>query len=142
MEKKELVATCVQIMTEALFKHHFYTFGNHIYHQREGGPIGLRGTCAVARVTMQMWDISWKKRLQEENITTWLLARYMDDARAFLPPFRPGWRWVKDGLRFCQLWVKEDRNLTPTELTKRVLAGSMEGVEHFLNFTYETFEQF
>ena len=66
----------------------------------------------------------------------------MDDARAFLPPFRPGWRWVEVGLRFCQLWAKEDKNLTPTEITKRVLAGSVEGVEHFLKFTFETSEQF
>ena len=80
-EKKELVATVVQIVVEALFNHHFYTFGNEIYHQKGGGPIGLRGTCAVARVLMQMWDIKWRDVLKEERITTWLLARYMDDTR-------------------------------------------------------------
>ena len=132
----------VQIMVEALFNHHFYTFGNEIYHQKGGGPIGLRGTCAVARVTMQMWDIKWKKSLEDEGITTWLLARYMDDARAFLPPFKHGWRWGEDGLRFCQLWAQEDIMLTPTEITKRILAGSMKGVENFLDFTFETCEEF
>ena len=136
------VATVVQIMVEALFNHHYYTFGNNIYHQKGGGPIGMRGTCAVARVTMQMWDIKWREILENERITTWLLARYMDDARAFLPPFKHGWRWTKEGLRFCQLWAKEDITLTPTEITKRILAGSMEGVENFLKFTFETCEDF
>ena len=74
-EKKDLVATVVQIMTEALFENHFYTFGNKTYHQKGGGPIGLRGTCAVARVTMQMFDILWKRRLDNEGVVTWLLAR-------------------------------------------------------------------
>ena len=97
-------------------------------------------TKTVARVAMQIFDIKWRKRLEEEGVVTWLLARYMDDARAFLPPFRPGWRWGEEGLKFCQLWVKEDRDLTPTELTKRVLAGSMVGVERFLEFTFETCE--
>ena len=115
-EKKELVATVVQIMTEALFRNHFYTFGGKTYHQKGGGPIGLRGTCAVARVTMQMFDILWKTRLENEGVVTWLLARYMDDARAFLPPFRPGWRWGEDGLRFCQEspgWVNGWRGEVP-----------------------------
>ena len=47
-----------------------------------------------------------------------------------------------EGLRFCQLWAKEDITLTPTEVTKRILAGSMEGVENFLTFTFETREDF
>ena len=46
-EKKELVGTVVQIIVEALFNHHYYTFGNEMYHQKGGGPIGLRGTCAM-----------------------------------------------------------------------------------------------
>ena len=32
--------------------------------------------------------------------------------------------------------------LTPTELTKRILAGTMQGVETFLNFTFETCDMF
>ena len=91
-EKKDLVATVIEIVTEAMFNTHFYTFGGKVYHQKGGGPIGLRGTCCVARVVMQIFDIAWKTRLRDAGIITWLLARYMDDARAFLPPIRPGWR--------------------------------------------------
>ena len=127
-------------MTRALFNKHYYNFGGHVYHQRGGGPIGLRGTCAVARAVMQMFDILFKERLREARIDTWLLARYVDDARAFLQPMKPGWRYDKRGLVFSLAWAREDTNLTPTEVTKRVIEGAMRGIENFLEFTYETCE--
>ena len=139
-EKRELVAVVVEILTEALFSKHYYTFGGKFFHQRGGGPIGLRGTCAIARVVMQMFDRKWRGVLAEQRITTELLVRYMDDARAFLPAFHPGWRYSPRGLEFCQKWAAEDKHLSPTERTKRVLAGTMEGVETFLEFTFETSE--
>ena len=139
-EVRELVGTVVEILTTTLFQHHYYTFGGLKYHQMGGGPIGLRATCAVARVVMQLFDIKWKEILQEARISTEMLARYMDDARALLHPFKCGWRYDTRGLVFCQKWVVEDQNLTPTERTKRVLAMTMQGIEHFLEFTYETCE--
>ena len=134
------IATVVEIVTKAMFEKHYYSFGGKIYHQRGGGPIGLRGTCAVARVTMQMFDLNWKMRLDEADITTWLLVRYMDDARAFLPPFQPGWRYGTHGLEYSLRWAMEDVDISPTERTKRVLSQTMEGVEQFLSFTFETCE--
>ena len=116
---------------------------------REAGSTGVLGgarrrspTSYVARVVMQMFDIKWKARLEDAGVTTWLMARYMDDARTCLPPFRPGWRWGDAGLQFSQKWVMEDNRLTPTELTRNVLAGSMRGIESFLEFTFETCEDF
>ena len=139
-EVRELVGTVVQIMTRALFRRHYYNFGGHIYHQKGGGPIGLRGTCAVARAVMQMFDLKFKKRLSEAGLHTWLLARYVDDARAFLQPVKPGWRYNECGLEFSLAWTREDSDLTPTELTRRVIEGAMKGIEEFLEFTYETCE--
>ena len=139
-EKKEIIGTVVEIATKAMFQLHFYTFGGRLFHQRGGGPIGLRGTCSISRVVMQMFDMRWKNVLLEHGITTWLLARYMDDARAFLQPFQPGWRFSSQGLEFCQRWANEDKSLSGTEITKRILAGTMTGVEQFLEFTFETCE--
>ena len=87
-----------------------------------------------------MFDMNWKKILVEQGISTWLLARYMDDARAFLQPFQPGWRYSSRGLEYCLRWATEDEDLTATERTKRILAGTMKGVEQFLEFTFETCE--
>ena len=44
-DKTLLVATVVQLATEAMFKNHYYGSNGRKFRQREGGPIGLRGTC-------------------------------------------------------------------------------------------------
>ena len=87
-----------------------------------------------------MFDLNWKMRLDEADITTWLLVRYMDDARTFLPPFQPGWRYGTQGLEYSLRWAMEDVDYSPFERTKLVLAQTMEGVEQCLKFTFETCE--
>ena len=74
-EKRELVARVIEIATLNMFNKHFYKFGGKSYHQSKGGPIGLRGTCAVARLVMQVFDGKWKLRLQGWGIEPRLLGR-------------------------------------------------------------------
>ena len=142
-EREELIATVVSIATQELFRHHYYSFGGAVYHQEGGGPIGLRATCAVARVVMQMYDQKWKKRLDRLLIRIWMMKRYMDDGRVCLPSIKPGWRIIGDGeeeeLVFSPVWEREDQDqqLTREELTKRILLKTMNGIEDYLNFTAE-----
>ena len=51
------------IATEVLFTTHLYTFGGEAFKQLSGGPIGLRATCAIARLVMCIWDTLWKQVL-------------------------------------------------------------------------------
>ena len=141
-EKKEIVATVMKIATEFMFKSHIYTFAGKMYKQKTGGPIGLRGTCAIARLVMQVWDKKWLDRMAKLNVAIELAMRYMDDGRAILYAIKAGWRWAEGELKFCRRWELEDQELTPTERTRRVLHGTMMGIEDFLNFTMETGEDF
>ena len=109
-----------------------------MYRQMEGGPIGLRGTCSIARVTMQMFDRKWLGGLKEQGVVTELDGRYMDDGRNFLAPFRHGWRWNNNRIEFCKRWEEEDNNLSGLEVTRRIWEGSLGVVEEFLSFTTET----
>ena len=93
-EKKLLIATVVEKATEAMFHHHYYTFGGQMFQQTEGGPIGLRGTCTIARLVMQMFDRKWENMLVGTGIKLELYARYMDDGRILAHPIKRGWRWV------------------------------------------------
>ena len=86
LEKRMVVATVIQIGVEKLFSTHMYTFGGKFFLQQSGGPIGLRGTCAAARVVMSRWDKKWLERLEAANITLALGCRYMDDRRAVFHP--------------------------------------------------------
>ena len=124
-EKKDIVATVICIATETLFKNHLYSFGGKMYRQVKGGPIGLRGTCAIARLVMQMWDSMWMERLSMLKVVTMLAMRYMDDGRTFLHPFKAGWRWHNGELKFCKKWAIEDVNVSGTERTKRVIQGQL-----------------
>ena len=49
-EKNMIMAEVVKISTEIMFENHLYTFGGKVVRQKRGGPIGLRGACAIARL--------------------------------------------------------------------------------------------
>ena len=65
LERKLLVGEVLKIGVQTMFETHLYSFGGRVYRQRVGGPIGLRSTCALARVIMALWDIKWGERLEE-----------------------------------------------------------------------------
>ena len=89
-EKEEIVSEVISLATAAMFRNHYYSFGGKVFHQESGGPIGLRGTCSIARLVMQLYDHKWSKRMVELGITVWLMVRYMDDTRILLPEIKPG----------------------------------------------------
>ena len=95
-DKKEIIAQVTKIMTETMFRTHVYTFGGRIFRQSQGGPIGLRSTCSVARLIMKIWDDKWLARLTELKVKVEAATRYMDDGRTAMHPFRHGWRWEGD----------------------------------------------
>ena len=67
-EKRMIMAEVGKIITEVMFDNHLYTFNGKVYKQRKGGPIGLRGTCAIARLLMCYWDARWKEMMVKNRI--------------------------------------------------------------------------
>ena len=104
-----------------MFQNHFYTFGGEVFHERQEGPIGLRGTCAIARVVMQLFDDKWGRKLHDLGLKTFLRMRYVDDTRVFMPPIRPGWRWTGGSLKYRKTWELEDQGTTGEERTVRIM---------------------
>ena len=141
-EKKLIIAEVVKICTEIMFENHLYTFGGKVFRQKRGGPIGLRGTCAIARLVMANYDRKWMKLMEDNKIKINSYMRYMDDGRAFLAALKPGWRWIGGGLRFKKSWRQEDidKEISGTEITRRVLGDSMQEVLKCLTFTTEVGE--
>ena len=141
-DKLEIIGTVLDIATTAMFSHHYYSFGGRNYKQMGGGPTGLRGTCAIARLMMQIFDVKWEGSLRELCIKLWLNSRYMDDGRTALPPLKPGWRWMDKSLKYCIKWEREDQELSDMEITRRCLLDTLNCVEDYLEFTMETEEDF
>ena len=84
LEKRKIVAAVIRIGVVAMFNTHVYTFAGKYFVQQQGGPIGLRSTCAVARITMLDWDNKWQRRMEDNNIEMEDGSRYMDDVRGDL----------------------------------------------------------
>ena len=57
LEKKMIFSEVMRLAVENMFSTHCYRFAGKLYRQSEGGPIGLRSTCAVARVVIRACQI-------------------------------------------------------------------------------------
>jgi hypothetical protein len=77
-ERKRVMAEVLRQSVEIMYSTHNYSFGGKTYKQQEGGPIGLRSTCALARVVMGRWDCKWKKRMSKTNIKMEDDGRFVD----------------------------------------------------------------
>ena len=141
-ERREILAEVIGLATQAMFENHFYEFGGRKFHQAQGGPIGLRGMCAIARVILQLFDTKWKERLKEVKIITWLLMRYVDDSRVILPPIKARWRWVDNGLKYSRRGEGEDCSTSGEVRTKEIIAKTMAGIEDYLQYTAESGSEF
>ena len=97
LQKRTIMATIVQIGVLTMMSTHLYEFDGRIYLQQAGGPIGLRATCAVARIVMDCWDAGWMAVMDENNIQRDLEDRYMDDIRIIMMCLKAGCRWKEDG---------------------------------------------
>ena len=132
----------MEVAVNMMFKTHVYGFGGSYYRQASGGPICLRSTCAVARLVMKVWDDKWLARLEKLRVTIEEAIRYMDDGRTALHSFKHGWRWSLGSIKYCRRWEQEDASLSRLEVTKRIIEGTMGGLEDYLKFTMETEEEF
>ena len=141
-EKRRILAAVVRVAIEVLFSTHLYTFGGKVFQQEEGGPIGLRATCGVARVIMNMWDKEWLRTLESWKVKFMEYFRYMDDGRVLLHAIKSGWRWEDKELVWKEEWAKEDDHLSAQMITKRVMDGSMQEVFSFLKLTTEVGEDY
>ena len=95
------MATVIQLATEAMSRYHFYEFGGKKFQQMGGGPIGLRGTCTLAKLVMQVFDGRWVGRIINAGLKIDLYTRYMDDGRIFCHQIKRGWRWLDGRMVFC-----------------------------------------
>ena len=85
---------------QATMKNHVYMLDDKVYHQSEGGPIGLQLTGAVARTFMLWWDKTFMEKLKEATKNMdwecFMYMRYVDDGNMVCTPFPIGCK-VEDG---------------------------------------------
>lgn len=145
-EKRMIVARVAEIGTRVVFENFSYQFGEDIFLQSSGGPIGARVTMAAARIVMQSWSRRYKSILLRSGLRLTLLAGYVDDGRHSGTTLRRGMRYVKekDAFVFSKEWKDEDDALGETSNVRmaRVCKDAMNSVSDDLQFTTEAPEDF
>ena len=54
--KKKIISLVVEAAVVVCMGTHVYSFGDKIYLQKRGGPIGMRFTASLANLVMKKWD--------------------------------------------------------------------------------------
>ena len=144
LEKRLIVAKTMHTAVLTLFKTHCYTFGGKYFLQKQGGPIGLRSTCCIARLVMTWWDKQLLELVAKSNLELEEKQRYMDDIRLWCFPIRLGWRWQEDELVFSMEWRREEleKGMTGLQKTLEVMERMMNSICDFLNLTMESVDDF
>ena len=78
-EKRLLFSKVIEIMVLATFDSHFYKWAGSIYKQKAGGPIGLRASGVVPKVTMELWLIEMRVKMEKAGLKVHLLKKYVDN---------------------------------------------------------------
>ena len=79
VEIKSIIAEFVKQVIKMTFNGHVYKFGNKIYLQNKGGPIGLRLSGAVARLVLLWFDDRVIDIAKVNNVKVIMYKRYIDD---------------------------------------------------------------
>ena len=58
----------MRLSVKVFFKTHVYSFKGSYFKQDDGGHIGLRSTCAIARVARSHHSVQWRQRMKDNNI--------------------------------------------------------------------------
>ena len=78
-EKRNLLAEATKVVLKFLLQNHMYSFNEEQKKQKDGGPIGLVLTDAVAKIFMTWWDRKVKEKAEKEGLEILLYKRYVDD---------------------------------------------------------------
>ena len=92
-EMKVLASHVAEIGTRTIFKNFSYRFGEKIYRQSSGGPIGARVTMCAARLVMQDFGEKYKASLTLARMELTLLSGYVDDVRQAGTSLRLGMKY-------------------------------------------------
>ena len=132
--KKKIVSKVVEAVVLVCMGTHVYTFGDKVFLQCDGGPIGMRFTAALANLVMKMWDQRWSDLLEREQVEYLMYARYVDDCRLILPLINKGWKWSGSCFEFTGCTEEEER-MPDSHYTTKELAKAMCSLVDFSRFT-------
>ena len=145
----ELIGRMVEIGVRVMFGNLVYSFGGENYLQTEGGPIGIRGTGAVAKLRTRSFCKKLKRVIEEGKMTVEMLKIYVDDGRLIMREPEKGAVYNKESkkVEFTEKQLEEDERdkeegKTVDYRIKKLLLPIMNDISEDLKWTIEIEEDF
>ena len=145
----ELIGRMVEIGVRVMFENLVYSFGGENYLQTEGGPIGIRGTGAVAKLRTRSFCKKLKRVIEEGKMTVEMLKIYVDDGRLIMREPEKGAVYNKESkkVEFTEKQLEEDERdkeegKTVDYRIKKLLLPIMNDISEDLKWTIEIEEDF
>ena len=91
--KKGNCSKSLQAALEICFGNHIYQCKNEVARQVTGGGIGARVTGVVARILMDVWADRLARKLEDNNVLLYMLAKYVDDINLVAQIIPRGFAW-------------------------------------------------
>ena len=107
-QKRKLFGKVLEVMVATTFSNHIYVYRNDLFRQARGGAIGLRLTGVVARIVMDRWARLMIERLNQAEVSLFMLKKYVDDVNLCLALIEDGWFWQQEGRKPpVFIWTQE-----------------------------------
>ena len=151
MQKQvQIIADVVaEIAIKTLFKNFCYRFGGKLYHQTDGGPIGVRATGAASNLVMENWASQYLSILENSGVLVALLAGYVDDGRQVTSTLDLGMRFSPEEKVFKHSKEHEEEDKrrraqgeTSNQRMARITLEAMNSINPDLVLTSESQEDF
>ena len=95
-ERRHILSLCVQQGLHAALDNHMYIWHKGVRKQMSGLAIGLDLSRAVGRLVMLEWDRRFLELARDNQLTTYMYKRYVDDSAEGMEALKPGLRWSEE----------------------------------------------
>ena len=132
-EKQRMFAVAVCIGIKVVMENHIYKFGGELRKQKEGGPIGVELTGALADLFMLYWDRKFLAKLKDINIQVKGYKRYKDDTNIMLKPIDRNLKFVEGCLVAKNAdETKKESNLEIDEISMNIVKNVADSLEDMI----------
>ena len=149
MEIREIAGRLAEVSLKIIFLNFSYSFGEKVYKQKSGGPIGARVSMSAGRLVIQQWGDSYRRSLEITKMELRLLVGYVDDIRQGGSQIRYGmrfsivkmeWKWSASA-RLDNIKLKEEGE-DPNDIKRCICLPAMNAQNDELEFTAEICKDF
>ena len=146
-EERMIIATVTEVALKVLFSNFTYKFAGKIFHQQDGGPIGVRVAGAAGQLVMEDWGSQYRCLLEKAGLMVHLLSGYVDDGRQVSSPLKLGMVFKEGVFQYSEEAKEMDearrnKGETTNQRMARVLKPAMDSINPDLVFTTESQEDF